>query len=109
MLKKSFRIRKKEDFTRVFRFGKPLFFKPFGCKILLNEEKNDRLGFSFSKKHLKRAVLRNRLRRRISALYLKGEYNFKGKDIVFFTTETVQKIENDSLEEFLKKINDFVR
>jgi len=108
MLKKSFRLRKKEDFTRVFRFGKPLFFKPFGCKIVSNTETNDRLGFSFSKKHLKKAVMRNRLRRRISALYLKGEYNFKGKDIVFFTTEAVQKIENDTLEAFLKKINEIV-
>ena len=52
--------------------------------------------------------MRNRLRRRISALYLKGEYNFKGKDIVFFTTEAVQKIENDSLEAFLKKINETI-
>ncbi len=52
--------------------------------------------------------MRNRLRRRISALYLKGEYNFKGKDIVFFTTEAVQKIENDTLEAFLKKINEIV-
>ncbi len=52
--------------------------------------------------------MRNRLRRRISALYLKEEYNFKGKDIVFFTTDSIQKIEKTSLEAFLKKINDFV-
>ncbi|MCW1888046.1 MAG: ribonuclease P protein component [Candidatus Moranbacteria bacterium] len=108
MLKKSFRLRKKEDFTRVFRSGKPLFFKPFGCKLVQNDQLNDRLAFSFSKKHVKRAVMRNRLRRRISALYLKEEYNFKGKDIVFFTTEAVQKIEKSTLEAFLKKINDSV-
>jgi ribonuclease P protein component len=108
MLKKSFRLRRKEDFTRVFRSGKPLFFKPFGCKIIQNDAGNDRFGFSFSKKHLKKAVGRNRLRRRISALYLKEEYNFKGKDIVFFTTEPIQKIEKTSLEAFLKKINDLV-
>jgi ribonuclease P protein component len=104
MLKKSFRLRKNEDFKKVFQFGKPLFFKPFGCKIAKNELGNDRLGFSFSKKHNKRAVMRNRLRRRISALYLKEGYNFKGKDIIFFTTESVGKVENTTIESFLKKI-----
>lgn len=104
MLKKSFRLRKNEDFKKVFRFGKPLFFKPFGCRILPNNLESDRLGFSFSKKHCKKAVLRNRLRRRISALYLKEGYNFKGRDIIFFTTDTIVKVEKEVILDFLKKI-----
>jgi ribonuclease P protein component len=103
MLKKAFRLKKKEDFARVFRFGKPLFFKPYACKWVQNELGNDRLGFSFSKKHAKSAVLRNRLRRRMVGLYNQG-YNFNGLDIVFFTTHPVEKLEIVDLEALFKKI-----
>ena len=104
MLKKSFRLRKKEDFTRVFRFGKALFFNGYGCKYIKNDLENDRLGFSFSKKHLKKAVLRNRLRRRMAGVYNK-RYNFKGLDIVFFTTSSQEKLETASIEALFEKIN----
>ncbi len=103
MLKKAFRLKKKEDFGKVFRFGKPLFFKPYTCKYIPNELGNDRLGFSFSKKHLKTAILRNRLRRRIVGLY-NQRYNFNGLDLVFFTTHPVEKIEMAHLEALLDKI-----
>src|SRR3989344_1459067 len=62
MLKKGLRLRKKEDFDRVFRSGKPLFFNEIGCRYLEGGS-SLRLGFSFSKKHLPLAVDRNRLRR----------------------------------------------
>lgn len=103
MLKKTFRLRKKEDFAKVFRFGKPLFLKPYGCKIAPNALGNDRLGFSFGKKYAKKAVTRNRLRRRIVGVYNK-RYNFKGLDIVFFATSPVEKIEVEQIDALLSKI-----
>lgn len=103
MLKKTFRLRKKEDFAKVFRFGKPLFFKSYGCKFLPNTAGNDRLGFSFGKKYLKKAILRNRLRRRIVGVYNKS-YNFNGLDVVFFAVSPVEKIETADLELLLEKI-----
>lgn len=63
MLKKSWRLQTKEDFERVFRSGKPLFFGAVGCKVAKNDREHLRLGFSLSKKYLKTAVERNRLRR----------------------------------------------
>ena len=103
MLKKAFRLKKKEDFAKVFRFGKPLFFKPYACKWISNELGNDRLGFSFSKKHAKTAIIRNRLRRRMVGLY-NQRYNFKGLDIVFFTTHHVEKLEMADIEALFNKI-----
>ena len=104
MLKKSFRLRKKKDFARVFRYGKPLFFNGFGCKYIKNNLENDRLGFSFSKKYLKTAVLRNRFKRRMVGVYNK-RYNFNGVDIVFFLTQPHEKLQSDAIEAFLEKIN----
>lgn len=109
MLKKAFRLRKKEDFAKVFRFGKPLFFKEYGCRYAYNQQENDRLGFSFGKKYLKKAVFRNRLRRRIIGVYQNKGYNFKGVDIVFFLIKPLSQTNRTDLEEFLEKINKNIR
>lgn len=91
MLKKGFRLRKKEDFDRVFRSGKPLFFNEIGCRYLVSGT-SLRLGFSFSKKHLPLAVDRNRLRRVLSEAFfqLKDEGPESG-DIIFFTVRKPKK------------------
>lgn len=68
MFKKSLRIRKKEDFDKVFRFGRVVFFEEIACRSLRKMSGDFRLGFSLSKKHLPRAVDRNRFRRVVSAL-----------------------------------------
>lgn len=90
MLKKRFRLKEKEEFERVFRQGKPLFFGSIGCKIAPNTLGHLRLGFSFSKKYLKTAVERNRLRRVISAGFL-AEGDFapanQAYDVVFFAAK----------------------
>src|SRR3989344_4794249 len=91
MLKKGLRLRKKEDFERVFRSGKPLFFNEIGCRYLEGGS-SLRLGFSFSKKHLPLAVDRNRLRRVLSEAFfqLKEEWPEHG-DIIFFTVKKPKK------------------
>jgi ribonuclease P protein component len=86
MLKKSLRLRKKEDFDKVFRRSSPLFFNGIGCRYLANSA-SLRLGFSLSKKHLPLASQRNRLRRVLSeaTFRLQNEWP-KSIDIVFFTS-----------------------
>ncbi len=84
MLKKGFRLRKKEDFDQVFRFGKPLFFEEIHCRYLHNGEVFQ-IGFSLSKKYVPLAVHRNRIRRVISqAMYEYQSAWPKGGKIVFF-------------------------
>ncbi len=90
MLKKEERLQTKEDFERVFRRGKPLFFGAVGCKIARNDLGYIRLGFSLSKKHLATAVERNRLRRVLAAAFSVALPEAKrqvGADIVFFTVK----------------------
>lgn len=104
MLKKSLRLRKGEDFNRIFRHSKPIFFNEIGCryslrttqKVLSQESLSQsslRAGFAFSKKHLPLAIQRNRLRRALSeALFqLKDEWP-ENVDVVFFTLKKPQNI-----------------
>ncbi len=88
MFPKSWRLRTKDDFERVFRTGKPLFFGLVGCKIAKNSLGHLRIGFSLSKKHLAKATDRNRLRRVIMGaclLELSEASKLRSYDIVFFT------------------------
>ena len=68
MLKKALRLQKKEDFDRIFRLGRPIFFGPLALRYSAKKSPGFRLGFSLSKKYLPRAVERNRLRRVLSEL-----------------------------------------
>jgi len=90
MLKKALRLKTKEDFERVFRKGKPLFFGAIGCKIVSNALPNLRLGFSFSKKHIPLASSRNRLRRIISESFFHNRSLLQG-DIAIFTVKQLEK------------------
>lgn len=93
MLKKGFRLRKKEDFNRVFRSGKPLFFSEIGCRYLEGASPV-RLGFSLSKKHLPTAVARNRVRRVLSEAFFERQSEWpETGDIIFFTTSKITRID----------------
>jgi ribonuclease P protein component len=104
MLKKGFRLRKKEDFDRVFRSGKPLFFNEIGCRYLVDGT-SLRLGFSFSKKHLPLAVDRNRLRRVFSEAFfqLKDEWPERA-DIIFFTVKKPKKTDMEMSRSIVKSL-----
>lgn len=82
-------MRKKDDFERVFRQGKPLFFGPIGCRVAKNNLGYLRIGFSLGKKHLKTAVGRNAVRRLIMGSLLSKEQEILKKpyDVVFFSVK----------------------
>lgn len=65
MLPKENRLTKKKDFERVFRRGKGLKEKFLIIKVLGNNLKVSRFGFIVSKKISKKAVLRNKIKRRL--------------------------------------------
>lgn len=104
MLEKGFRLRKKEDFDRVFQKGKPLFFGEIACRIAPNGLTHFRLGFSFTKKHLSLAVERNKLRRIISAAFEKAEGEKESVDIVFFTLKKPKKIDSETFRPIAESI-----
>jgi ribonuclease P protein component len=104
MLKKGLRLRKKEDFNRIFRYSKLIFFNGIGCRYLFHNTKKVssqellnqsslRVGFVFSKKHLPLATQRNRLRRVLSEAIFQLKYEWpENADIVFFTIKKPKNI-----------------
>ncbi|MDQ0163727.1 ribonuclease P protein component [Bacillus alveayuensis] len=82
-MKKRNRIKKNEDFQKVFKNGKSMANRQFVIYILDRpEEKEFRLGLSVSKK-VGKAVVRNKIKRLIRQVFLEEKENIaKGKDYV---------------------------
>ncbi|MDI6752157.1 MAG: ribonuclease P protein component [bacterium] len=64
---KSYTLRKKREFEELFKNGKRVASRFFATFFLAKEEK--RIGIIVSKKVSKKAVIRNRVRRRIREIY----------------------------------------
>lgn len=110
MLKKSLRLQTIEDFERVFRQGKPLFFGALACKIAKNDFGHVRLGFSFGKKYIESAVARNRLRRTLSeALFLAlPGLERSGVDIVFFAVKKPSQKDSLPVASIVKSVVEYI-
>ena len=67
MLAKRSRLVKEKDFKTIFRRGKSFYAKIFGVKALANGLKENRYGIVIGTKVSKKAVERNKLKRRLRA------------------------------------------
>jgi|GEM_PF-153143 ribonuclease P protein component len=65
MLKPDNRLRAKADFARLFAKGRPVHARGLTLKFAPNRHPESRVGFVVSTKVSKRAVVRNRVRRRL--------------------------------------------
>ncbi len=68
MQARLFSITKKKDFDAIFKKGRSAFDKRLGIRAALNQEGKVRLGVIISLKVSKKAVLRNRLKRRLKEI-----------------------------------------
>lgn len=73
MIKKEKRLRKKKDIENVFKNGKSFYCEMLGTKILKNNLGFNRYCVIISANISKKAVERNKIRRRIKAVILKEE------------------------------------
>ena len=106
------RLRKKKDFERVMkdRASKSAAVSFLSARFICNELSYSRIGFVVSKKISKKAVVRNKAKRRlreISRDIIKGLE--KGFDIVVFTKPGIAQSDfnqtKNALETLLKKIS----
>ena len=68
MLPKINRLKKKKDFEKILEKGKGYKEDFLYIKVIGNNLKNSRFGFIVSKKFSKKAVVRNKIRRRLRGL-----------------------------------------
>lgn len=68
MLSNINRLKKNKDFERVFKYGKAYKENFLFLKVVKNNLKNSRFGFIVSNKFSKKAVVRNKIKRKLKAL-----------------------------------------
>ena len=100
MLPKLNRIRKKKDFEIIFKNSKSFRNNLFIFKIMKNNLGLNRFGFVVSKKVTKKAVIRNKVRRRLSEIIKNKMGNIKtGTDLVIIALPGIEKKEFSEIKE----------
>jgi ribonuclease P protein component len=100
-------LKKYKDFKRVYTSGKSYARKSLVLYTYNNNITWSRVGFSISKK-IGKAVVRNKIRRRLKEILRKNNNNIKnGYDLVFIARTNINKskyceIEDDTIK-LLKK------
>ena len=92
MLPKENRLKKKKDFEKVFKKGKAFFVEFLILKIVKNDLRNPRFGFVVSQKVNKKAVVRNKVKRRLREIVRKKLPEIKTNvDGVFIAKKGIEK------------------
>lgn len=108
MLAKDNCLKRKRDFERIFKKGKSFKGAFLVLKIAPNDLAEDRFGIIVSKRVSKKAVIRNKIKRRIRAS-LRTRISplrklKKGKDIILVATPGLEKKDFWEIEEIIKKL-----
>lgn len=91
MFKKKKRLKKRKDFERVLKKGKQLRENCLVLRFLSNDLKERRFAFIVSQRVSKKAVARNKLKRRLSEIVREKEERFpQGNDYVFIALKGLE-------------------
>ncbi|MEK7664613.1 MAG: ribonuclease P protein component [Patescibacteria group bacterium] len=112
MLSAKNRLRKKKDFKAIFSAQGGKNNKSFKegfliLKIAENNTKENRFGFIVSQKVSKKAVIRNKIKRKlreIIRLKIKNSQLLSGKDIILISLPGIEKISFFEIEKLAEKI-----
>ena len=105
MLSRQNRLKKKKDFERVFKQGKGFKEGFLFLKTTKNNLPASRFGFIVSKKISNKAIIRNKVKRRLRAIIRKFLPQIKkGIDIVLITQPGIEKKSFIEIEEDITRI-----
>jgi len=97
------RLKNKKDFERVFKQGKGYRGDFLFCKLIINKSKRSRFGIVVTEKVSKKAVIRNRIKRRLREILRLNLPKIKqGIDVVIVACSG---IENKNFWEIERDIN----
>ena len=103
MLSKQNRIRKRNEFSYIYRKGKKIHSASF-IICVLHKSDNIKIGFSLSKKRVGKAVLRNLIKRRLSEIIYKEIELIKPFKIIIQAKENIVNITYSELQNEIKKV-----
>lgn len=105
MLPKTNRLKKKKDFDFIFKKGKGFKSALFVVKMAENKLGAPRFGFIISSKISKKAVDRNKIRRRASEAIRLSLQNIKqGYDVVFIALKAAKTATKGEIEESIVQL-----
>ncbi len=105
MLSPINQLKKKNDFDRVFKAGRGFKENFLFLKIVKNNLKNSRFGFVVSKKFSNKAVVRNKIKRRLREAVKINLQNIKGGiDVVVMVIPGLSVNDFWELEGLVKKL-----
>lgn len=105
MLPKEYRLKRKKDFEKVLRKGKLLAKNFLILKTVKNNLKTSRIGVVVSRKVSKKAVLRNKAKRKIREAVRTNIKKIKpGYDLIFFTKKGIEKKSFSEIKKEIEKL-----
>ncbi|MDO9399288.1 MAG: ribonuclease P protein component [bacterium] len=85
-------LTKDKDFDRIFKQGRSCYGQIIGLKVLANELGQNRLGVIISRKVSKKAVERNKFKRRVKEVFrLQADKTITGYDILVIALSGAKK------------------
>jgi len=105
MLPKLNRIKKKKDFETIFKNSKSFKTNLFIFRITENSLGLNRFGFVISHKISKKAVTRNKIRRRLTEIIKSETKNIKtGTDLVIITLPNIKNKDFPEIKEAIRNV-----
>ncbi len=105
MLTKENKLSREKDFKEIFRKGKTFKQDCLVVRFIFNNKENSRFGFVVSLKISKKAIERNKIKRRLKYIIKKNLLNIKkGFDIVIITLPGIEKKSYTELKETTREI-----
>lgn len=98
------RIRTQAEYQQVFQANKKIFSQFFVLYYQGNDLNHGRLGIIISKRNLRLAVSRNRVRRLVREAFRLQQNKLTGLDIVIVAKKTANKALNSELQQCLEKL-----
>jgi ribonuclease P protein component len=113
MLPRQHRLIKRKDFEKIWEKGKSYFIKEIGFKVLKRDQTDQsksasmdsRFAFIVSAKTVKKAVLRNKIKRRLREIIRKKLPEIKsGFDCIIIIRPGIEKLNYQEMKERVEKI-----
>jgi ribonuclease P protein component len=105
MLPKTNRIKKKKDFEIIFKKAQSFRNSLFILKVIENSLGINRVGFVVSSKVSKKAVVRNKVRRRLAQIMKTKINDIKaGVDLVFIALAGIEKKDFSEVKDAVNSI-----
>lgn len=99
----AFRLKNKQQFKKIFRNAKRLSSNYFTMFFKANDLDHPRLAIVITKRLVRDAVDRNRLKRVIKESFRLHQHMLSGYDVLIIASKGIKQLDNKGLTQCLKK------